>query len=62
MIREIFTIRVVYKSGYHHDFDVYSFEMSEKTVKWESADPIHRPVKIGIDNIESVWQIASKSN
>lgn len=54
---EIYTIRVVYKSGYTHEFDVYSFEMDGSGVRWDAVTHQNQPIKIGVDNIESVWQV-----
>lgn len=57
MAREIITIRIVYNSGYTHDFDVYSFRIDGNRYQWEEADQYNRPVKMGADNIVAVWQV-----
>jgi hypothetical protein len=58
--KTVFTVRVVYKSGYYHDFDVYKLTVKGKTYQWESVDDRNKPIDIatrGADDIESVWQI-----
>ena len=58
-----FKIRIVYKSGYYHDFWVYKFDGNQgdgsglKSVSWIPASSGNDPVFIGLNNIESVYQI-----
>lgn len=58
--RPIFTIRIVYKSGYTHDFECYSFELNKREATWEPADPTRRPILLGLDDVAAVWQIGVK--
>jgi len=60
--RTKFLIRVVYQSGYAHDFWVYSFEMdrADVSVTWEVVDPKSRPIFINYERIECVYQIDAK--
>jgi hypothetical protein len=59
----IFTIRVVYKSGYTHDFEVTEFKINQtengKKMSWVSVSDSNKPVDIAsdLDHIESVWQV-----
>lgn len=53
----IFKIRIVYKSGYTHDFNCKSFSIKRDEVSWESADPTAGPILIGLDEIAAVWQL-----
>lgn len=57
----IFTIRVVYKSGYFHDFEVLRFKMSEtstsKAMDWDAISDSNMPIVIGIDDIAAVYQV-----
>ncbi len=53
----IFKIRVVYKSGYTHDFEVYSFKLKGGTYTWESADDKNKPIELGGSEIAAVYQI-----
>jgi hypothetical protein len=56
--RAIYTVRVVYKSGYVHEFPVYSFEITGgSNYEWESADVNNKPVKLGADDIAAIWQV-----
>ena len=63
--RLVYTIRIVYKSGYTHDFDVYSFEVhmstGQKTYSWEAVSVNNSPVVLGGDDIAAVWQVGVKS-
>ena len=56
----VFTVRVVYKSGYFHDFDCTKFTITNELVKWELVDKRNKPIKISVDEIESVWQVNIK--
>jgi len=57
--RTKFLIRVVYQSGYAHDFWVYSFKMdiASGSVTWEAVDVKNRPIYINSERIECVYQI-----
>ena len=55
--RDIFTVRVVYKSGYTHDFDVYNFTIKNGTYSWEAADDSNKPLLLGVDDIAAIWQL-----
>ena len=59
--RDIFTVRIVYKSGYTHDFDVYSFTKNGRRYEYEAADSVKRPLELGADEIAAIWQIGHKS-
>ena len=56
-VREIFKVRVVYKSGYTHDFEVYNFKIKNGTYEWESVDIHNQPIRIGADEIAAIWQV-----
>lgn len=59
-IETVFRVRIVYKSGYTHDFECTDFTISGSKVSWESADESNRPIKIGIDDIAAAWQIGHR--
>lgn len=59
-IDTIFRVRIVYKSGYTHDFDCTDFTISGSKVSWESVDYSNKPVKIGFDDIAAVWQVGTR--
>lgn len=59
-LETIFRVRIVYKSGYTHDFECTDFEISGNKVTWASADEGNRPIKIGLDDIAAVWQIGHR--
>lgn len=59
--RTIYTIRVVYKSGYTHDFDVYSFSFEDGFYSWEAVDVSNKPVVIGGTEIAAVWQVGTRT-
>jgi len=60
MKRTIFTIRVVYKSGYTHDFDVYSFKVSGGNYQWEHVDDDNKPIILGADEVAALWQVGHR--
>ena len=52
-----FRIRVNYKSGISEEFDVYSFSINGDVYNWEPVHITEKPILIGVDDIESVWQV-----
>lgn len=58
----IFKLRVVYKSGYTHDFEVYQFKVVGTRYEWVSADENNKPVQLGADDIAAIWQIGAREN
>ena len=57
----IYTIRVVYKSGYTHDFDVESFSITNGTnYTWIGTSDQNKPIRLGADDVAAVWQIGTK--
>jgi hypothetical protein len=53
----IFTIRVVYKSGYFHDFECSKFSYAPGRVEWNAFDERNAPISIGLDEIAAVYQV-----
>ena len=53
----IFKVRIVYKSGYTHDFECTSFILKNGTYSWNPYDDKNKPVDLGADDIAAVWQI-----
>ena len=54
----IFNVRVVYKSGYTHDFEVTEFEFSGgHSFTYRALHLNNRPILLGVDEIAAVWQI-----
>jgi hypothetical protein len=60
MFETVYKVRVVYKSGYTHDFECTDFEMVDNKIIWSSASESNRPLKIGVDDIAAVWQIGHR--
>lgn len=58
-IVDVFTIRIVYKSGYVHDFQAFyfSYQKYPALCKWQAVDHSNKPLVINSEEIESVWQI-----
>jgi hypothetical protein len=56
----IFKIRVVYKSGYTHDFEVYRFSVDGGRYEWEPVSDDNKPIIIGADEIAAVYQIGAR--
>lgn len=57
----VFTVRVVYKSGFHQDFKVLSFEIKGGKYSWTNADDKCVPIIMGVDEVSAVWQIGKTS-
>ena len=53
----IFKIRIVYKSGYTHDFEVYSFNIKGDRYDWKSVSDENKPILLGVDEIAAIYQI-----
>jgi len=51
-----YKIRVLYKSGNAQEFWAADFTINSKQVHWTPAGAISRPVIIGFDEIEAVYQ------
>lgn len=60
MFETVYKVRIVYKSGYTHDFECTEFTISKTEMSWDSANKKHRPLKIGIDDIAAVWGIGER--
>jgi hypothetical protein len=56
----IFKIRIVYKSGYTHDFEVNNFEVNRGTYTWDAVSEENNPLKLGVDDIAAIWQIGTR--
>lgn len=54
-----YLVRIVYKSGYTHDFWVYEFEVSGDNFKWTAVEGGSAPLLIGADDIAAVWVLES---
>lgn len=50
-------VRIVYKSGYFHDFWCHTFEVKNGDWKWNAVDEKNLPMLLNPDNIESVWRV-----
>lgn len=60
-----YKIRIVYKSGYQHDFWVWKFSINYERgleMKWNFCDDGNKPIDIAckLEDIEAVWQIGYK--
>jgi len=56
-----YKVRIVYKSGYNHDFWVYNFSSTlnsqKQKISWHSCSSKNDSLHIGIDEIESIWKV-----
>lgn len=57
-----FKVRIVYKSGYFHDFWTWKFDVKRGvngliSAEWAQAEDRNKPIFINTDQIESVWQV-----
>lgn len=53
----VFTVRIVYKSGYVHDFECTKFSVKNGTYHWNSVNDDNKPVVLGADDIAAIWQV-----
>lgn len=59
---QVYTVRIVYKSGYTIDFEVKDFEITKDYInfKWEwYSGP--KPVMLGANDIAAVYQISERT-
>lgn len=59
-IEIVFKMRIVYKSGYVHDFEVTSFEYVNNRYKWTPASHRNKPVDLGATEVAAVWQLSHR--
>lgn len=60
----VFTVRIIYKCGYVHDFECIKFKVTTSPnrvdVSWTNADPHHNPMMMGLDDVAAIWQISNR--
>lgn len=58
---KVFKIKIIYKSGATHEFEVTDFSYEEtsggKRVKWDPYSIENQPLSIGLEEIAAVWQV-----
>ena len=54
---KVYTVQINYKSGISMQAEFKSFSVKKDTYSWESYGD-KGPIILGVDNIESVWQIS----
>lgn len=64
MMQNIFRLKLIYKSGHTHEFDVFDFKVNtslsgKKEASWRSVDPNNQPLLLGLDDIAAIWQVGS---
>lgn len=56
----IFKVKIRYKSGASEEFWTRSFDCDGNgNWTWNAIEDENRPLLLGVDNIESVWQVAT---
>ena len=56
-----YNLRVLYKSGYTHDFEVESFKVhGPGDISFVPAKQHNRPLLFGAQHVESVWLIGQR--
>ena len=56
-LKYVFKIRVVYKSGYVHDFETTRFKVDNGSFSWEGVPAANSPLMFGANEVATVWQI-----
>ena len=54
---KVYTVQINYKSGISMQAEFKSLSVNSGTYSWETYGE-NGPVVLGVDNIESVWQIS----
>ena len=63
LFRTKFKIRVLYKSGNSHEFWATQFNISKAGEwTWAAVTQTNNPIKLGVDDVEAVWQTGGKLN
>ena len=57
----IYKVRIVYKSGYTHDFECTSFTAKGGSYTWVPYDDRNKPLALGADDIAAIWQIGYRT-
>lgn len=52
-----YKVRVNYKSGISHELWCYELKVYNGNFSWESASDVNRPIILGLNNIESIYQV-----
>jgi hypothetical protein len=60
MFKNKYLLEVNYKSGIQKQFWVYKFSISDGEWSWTSVDSANSPIKLNVDEVESVWQVGLK--
>ena len=60
LFQKVFTLRVIYKSGYAIDFEVTEYEIGPSSAKWVSANDEFRPIHLNYDEVASVWKVGQR--
>lgn len=53
----VYKVRVVYKSGYIHDFETTQFSLKNGVYSWSNYSDTNKPIELGGGEIAAVWQI-----
>lgn len=58
---DVFTIRIVYKSGHAEDFEVEKFSIKDGVFTWREHNPKGpKPLLLGADDVAAVWQLGHR--
>jgi len=60
MFRTRYQLEVNYKTGIQKRFWVYKFTITHGEWTWISVSDSNKPIVLGVDEVESVWQVGYK--
>lgn len=60
IFKDRFKIRIVYKTGYYHDFWCYDFSVERGNYSWTACKSGNKPLLLNPDNMESIWIISHR--
>ena len=59
-LKQIFKIKILYKSGATHEIWVEAFKVKDGVYSWKEVDPKNQIIVIGVDEIAAVFQVGIK--
>lgn len=59
-LQVVFNIRIVYKSGYTHDFEATDFTFSNGTYNWDAVSDQNKPLMLGANEIAAIYQVGAR--
>lgn len=62
LLKTKFKIKILYRSGNSQSFWVYDYHIHDGKHEWTPSSDSGRPIIIGVNDIEAVYQVAARMN